>query len=144
MNKFMIMICAFGLSFSAVAESRSYADYPELSQLLDRMRDAAEMDGSFEAFEFSEKMPDQAVVCSPQALTTDQVVKDLMELADEILGVGEQSVLNTQARAQWTDLLGQGPYRHCSFHGNVDRSWVEIQVYIGPNYIFHTETARED
>lgn len=142
--KFGLMIALFLLGSNAGAAGRSYTDFPELTQLLEKMSLVAGDGASLLHFGFEERMPARPVTCSSRALTSQEVADHVIELADQILGVGEDEGLKAPARPQLLALLGSGPFRACSFLGQVRGAWTEISVFIGPDYLFHTELASED
>lgn len=142
MKKIALAVISF-FSLAATAQGKSYTDYAHLSLLVDQLSAAVDGD-SLENFEYVESVPEVRVSCLPKPIASVVVADQFIELAERILGVGEQAPLLALAKMDLIDVLGSGPYKSCSRLATIKGSWVSVQAYIGMDYTFYTETARED
>lgn len=139
----LILTLVGGLS-SAFGAERSYVNQPNLSRLIDVMAEIAADGASLEHFGYVEAMPKYPVKCSSNPVTSEKVAAEFSELAESIVGVGIETELRAAAHREILSLLGQGPYRLCTYSGSEHRSYTRVIAFIGLDYLFHLEIGYED
>lgn len=140
-------------SFSAFAQ-KTYKSYPELTRLIEEMRESASGGPSLSFFDFNDGMPEdssQLLKCDARSMSTEEITQEFSELANSMYRDGAPTMNEAQFKelkeaglSEFRLLIGQGPFKACSASTSGFMAAGEVNVRIGMEYTFMTEVSSED
>jgi hypothetical protein len=150
----ILMFLTIALSSYSAFAGKTYQNYPELTKLIEEMRESASGGASLSYFGYTDGMPEDSslsLICADQSLSAEDVINEFSELAESMYSGRAPTMDETQFKklkesglSDFTLLIGQGPFKECSVSTHGTMTAGKIKVRIGMEYTFTTEVGWED